>query len=195
MTRFTLPAFLALTLAAPPLSAQVEYDIPDSLAYLKLPRDPAEFVRMVQRTEHIPRLMLRMGCPSTNAWVAAVADGLEKAMDADGTMRNGYALVWRHAMGRCPEDKARFENWLLGWLRKDYAAELAGRPFTTWSILRALALSTNPEVYALTRDMTLDTRLGRATRELAANIARRGGLICGEHNLENFMAWRRCDEG
>ena len=76
MTRFTLPAFLAPTLAAPPLSAQVEYDIPDSLAYLKLPRDPAEFVRMVRRTERLPSLMLEMGCPSTNAWVAAVADGL-----------------------------------------------------------------------------------------------------------------------
>ncbi|MDE2762052.1 MAG: hypothetical protein OXQ94_11325 [Gemmatimonadota bacterium] len=137
-----------------------------------------------------------------NAWVAAVADGLEKAMDADGDLRLTYAIVWRFAMGRCPEDKARFENWLLGWLRKDYAAELEGRPHATMSILTALALSTNPEVNALTRDMTLDTRLTRvdarltrATRELAANIARRCGLICGEHNLENFMAWRRCDEG
>lgn len=194
MTRFTLSAFLALTLASS-LSAQVEYDIPDSLAYLKLPRDPAEFVRQVRRLEHLPGLMLEMGCPSDNAWVAAVADGLEEAMDADGTLRTGFAIVWRHAMGRCPEDRSRFEKWLLGWLRKDYAAMLEGRINATSSMLSALAFSTNPEVYELTRDMTLDTRLPRYTRERAASIARRGGLICGEHNLENFMGWRRCDEG
>lgn len=183
---------LASTVVAPWLAAQ-EYEIPDSLARLGLPRDPGDVSRFVVSRDLPIYSVFRVGCPSDGGWAAAAFVALEEAAETDSAVQSKLARSFgtRVASGdMCPSDLPRFESWLAGRLRRqwsegvldDEANDSRNRPLYLMSYL---SLSDDSATRALVRDIAMDSTVTDSWRSQAARtmITQRYGEDLGGKDL------------
>ncbi len=179
---------LALNVPPPGMAAQ-DYQLPDSLARLGLPRDPGEVPRLVAAGNLPVQYLLRVVCPSDGGWAGAVFDALEEAAEADSVVRSELAdgMGARvHSKDICLDDLPRFESWLAGELRRqwsdgvlsDEADDSNPEPLFLMSYI---SLSEDPATRALVRDIATDSTVTDVWRSQAARtlIAQRYGNDLG----------------
>ena len=181
-TRYAIAAALAAALAAPALAAQ-DHKLPDSLAYLRLPDDPAEAVwALLEGHAGGPTRLFSVGCPSDGGWAGAAFAALEGMAETDPRARRAMANLWRWELWlafekehgypnasdpRCPADfpPERAGPWLAADLRRAWEAGVFAderpasyhphEPMRT-ALLEAMEWTTAPEAYAVLRDIARD---------------------------------------
>ena len=179
--RYAIAAALAAALAAPALAAQ-DHKLPDSLAYLRLPDDPAEAVwALLEGHAGGPTRLFSVGCPSDGGWAGAAFAALEGMAETDPRAQRAVVSLWyielRWAFEKehgypndidplCPADfpPERAGPWLAAELRRAWEGGVFSDMRTPWHplepvrtmLLEAMAWTTAPEAYAVLRDIARD---------------------------------------
>lgn len=174
-------AALAAALAAPALAAQ-DHKLPESMAYLRLPDDPTEAVRvLLEGHAGGPTRLFEAGCPSDGGWAGAAFAALEGMAETDPRTRRAMVGLWEGELWRafekehgypndfglrCPADfpPERAGPWLAAELRRAWETGVFADERPTYHplepvrsiLLEAMEWTTAPEAYAVLRDIARD---------------------------------------
>ncbi len=185
-----LAAVLAAVLGAPVALAGQDYELPDSVAWLQLPTDPNEFVRLVATGERSGWDVFAAGCPSEGGWAGAAFAAMTEAAETDPHIQRelaqklghgelAMAVRQKHGRGdldpQCPSEHPRYEAWLAAQLRREWErgllapdADGMGRSVVVGTLLSAIEWGTEPSTRELVRDIARDPAVWEPWRDDAA---------------------------
>ena len=185
-----LAAVLAAVLGAPVALAGQDYELPDSVAWLQLPTDPNEFVRLVATGERSGWDVFAAGCPSEGGWAGAAFAAMTEAAETDPHIQRelaqklghgelARAVRQKHGRGdldpQCPSEHPRYEAWLAAQLRREWErgllapdADGMGRSVVVGTLLSAIVWGTEASTRDLVRDIARDPAVWEPWREDAA---------------------------
>ena len=173
LTATATAAVGAVLAAAPGLAGQT---IPDSLRYLRLPADPAEFVHEVsqgwyedgtgQRGSREALALFAVGCPADGGWAGDAYTALVEAAETDFSVRRELVRTFANVIewGEvCLTELSTYRTWLVERLREEWEDGLLSPDDATTERLFGTLIyyftnMANPtaDAYALLRQISRD---------------------------------------
>ena len=156
----------------------------------RIPDDPMDFVREVRESPPIPGGMVAVAtgivlrdpadlfkvCAADGEWAAATFAALEQAAETDSVVRRRIGgrigLYWHNGVYQKNTDRcgnvgySRIERLLARYLREDLEAGWFAASSTTEPVvlIRTLEVSSDPQTYALVRQILHDTTVAELSR-------------------------------